>query len=48
MLGAFLFDVLTRSDTVPNDANIGAGLIFMMGFIVLVAGIVQIFMYDGE
>lgn len=41
MAGAFVFDVLTRDPDLPNDANIGAGIIFMIGIGVLIGGMVE-------
>ncbi len=39
MVGAFAWNNLAVDETVPNDANIGDGLLFLVGIGVVIAGL---------
>lgn len=39
MIVAFVWSVLGVDDSVPNDANIGAGLLFLAGIGIVIVGL---------
>ncbi len=39
MIVAFAWSVLFVDEAVPNDANIGAGILFIFGIAVVIAGV---------
>ena len=39
MVSAFAWNSLSVDETVPNDANIGAGLLFLVGIGVVITGL---------
>ena len=42
MVAAFAMNVLMVDESVPNDANIGAGLLFMLGVGIVIAGLAMV------
>lgn len=39
MVGAFIWSLFPADSAVPNDANIGAGVLFIAGAAVVIAGL---------
>lgn len=39
MISAFAWNILVVDENVPNDANIGAGILFIFGIAVVIAGV---------